>query len=157
MNARRAACRWFLTSLSLFFLFLSLSFPVAVCRFSVRRIMTRRLRTTGNYTTFIRSLDVQVVAMLLVKRLVLLAVHGEDTDKIQKDMSVDERETSASDGVAWSPVVRSAKLMLCFLRVCVCASCVAVAVTVKCVTRVFILVVSVASALVRLCTSCPLS
>lgn len=51
--------------------------------------MTRRLRTTGNYTTFVRSIDVKCVAVLAVKRLVLLANQGESSDSVQEEMSGD--------------------------------------------------------------------
>jgi hypothetical protein len=60
---------------------------------SVRRVSTRRLRTTGNYSTFVRSIDVKVVSMLIVKRLVLLAVQGETTTTIQNDMSHTDHNT----------------------------------------------------------------
>ena len=52
----------------------------------VRRTWTRRVRTTGNYNTFVRSIDARVAAVLLLKKIVLRAVHGEPVHKIQKEM-----------------------------------------------------------------------
>lgn len=56
--------------------------------FSVRRIWSRRLRTTGNSTTFLHSMDVKLSAIFAIKRLVLAAVKGESDDEIHKMMSV---------------------------------------------------------------------
>ena len=52
----------------------------------VRRTWTRRVRTTGNYNTFVRSMDARVAAVMLLKKIVLRAVHGESVHKIQKEM-----------------------------------------------------------------------
>jgi protein transport protein SEC23 len=67
-------------------------------RCSIRRVLTRRLRTTGNFTTFVRSIDVKVVGILLAKRLVTLATHGESSRAIKEDIDAQVKETCAHFG-----------------------------------------------------------
>jgi hypothetical protein len=46
----------------------------------VTRVITHRLRTTGNPHAYIDSMDAQTIAVLMAKRSVLLATHGERSD-----------------------------------------------------------------------------
>eukprot|EP00027_Filamoeba_sp_ATCC50430_P003743 CAMPEP_0168553362 /NCGR_PEP_ID=MMETSP0413-20121227/7213_1 /TAXON_ID=136452 /ORGANISM="Filamoeba nolandi, Strain NC-AS-23-1" /LENGTH=589 /DNA_ID=CAMNT_0008584045 /DNA_START=297 /DNA_END=2066 /DNA_ORIENTATION=+ len=52
----------------------------------VQRIITRRLETTGNRKTFLSSLDADVVAVLLAKKIVLQSRSSNDTQDVLENL-----------------------------------------------------------------------
>jgi len=56
--------------------------------FSVQRLMTCRVSTTGSQTKFLRSVDLDVVTTLLAKKVVLLARKLEDVTSVIAHLQV---------------------------------------------------------------------
>jgi hypothetical protein len=52
---------------------------------SINRVITRKLPTTGNFTTFLASVDQEVTSVLLAKKFALLARKSENGSQVSQE------------------------------------------------------------------------